>query len=93
MFERREFVVLYRKIIMIFISVFMVTYGTSIQSLAVLGVSFISFMLQVNGVPFQQADLNNMEKRGLISATITLYCGIYYITSKFMFKDSLINPF
>jgi len=77
-----EFVVLYRKIIMIFISVFMVTYGTTIQSLAVLGVAFVSFMLQLRGVPFQQNDLNTMEKRGLISATITLYCGIYYITKE-----------
>jgi len=62
----------------------MVTYGTSIQALSVLGVSFISFILQIRGKPFQEDDLNSMEKKGLVSATITIYCGIYYITSKIM---------
>lgn len=83
----REFIILYRKVIMIFISVFMVTYGTQIQALAVLGVSFLSYILHMKGKPFQEDDLNSMEKKALINATITLYCGIYYITGKVLMVD------
>lgn len=60
----------------------MVTYGVQIQALAVLGISFLSYVLHLRGKPFQEDDLNIMEKKALINATITLYCGVYYITGK-----------
>ena len=78
----REFVILYRKVAMVMISVFGVTYGVKVQSLMVLAVSFMSYMMQIYGKPFQDDSLNDMEKRALVNSTITLYCGLYFISSK-----------
>jgi hypothetical protein len=78
----REFVILYRKIAMVFISVFLVTFGVAIQALCVFGVCFLSLLLQVYGTPFMDPALNDMEKRALANATITLYAGFYFIASK-----------
>lgn len=71
---------MYRKIAMIIISVYMVTLGVKFQALCVLGVCFLSYVLQVYGHPFEDQNLNNIEKRALINATITLYIGIFYVT-------------
>lgn len=58
----------------------MVTVGIKIQALCVLGVCFLSYLLQIYGVPFEDQSLNDMERRALINATVTLYFGIYYVT-------------
>lgn len=71
---------MYRKIAMIVISVYMVTLGVKFQALCVLGVCFISFVLHIYGLPFEDQNLNNMERRALVIATITLYIGIFYVT-------------
>jgi hypothetical protein len=46
----------------------------------VLGVGFISYVLQIDNLPFLEDDLNSLETKSLISATFTLYCGIYYLS-------------
>lgn len=75
---------------MVFISIFLVTFGTKIQvffissfwskALAVLGVCFLSYVMQIFGEPFTTDDLNNMEKRSMLYATVTLYAGIYFVS-------------
>ena len=74
-----EIVILYRKIIMVFISVFLVTYSLSTQALAVLAVSFLSYILQIKSNPFIDNDLNEAEKKALINSSFTIYAGLYYI--------------
>jgi hypothetical protein len=74
-----EFIILYRKIIMIFISVFMASYNVDVQAICVLGVGFISYNLHISSNPFLEDDLNDLEKRSLMSATFTIYCGCYYL--------------
>lgn len=75
-----ELVILYRKLAMIFISVFMSTFSVYVQAVCVLGVGFISYLAQVNNHPFIEEDLNNIETKSLISATFTLYCGLFYLS-------------
>lgn len=75
-----EFVILYRKIIMIFISVFLVTYSLATQALAVLAVSFGSYIIHIKSQPFIDNDLNEAEKRSLVVSSFTIYCGLYYIS-------------
>ena len=65
---------------MIFISVFMVTIKLEIQAVCVLGVSFLSYLIHIDSRPFIDTDLNQAEKNALISATFTLYAGLYYLS-------------
>ena len=65
---------------MIFISVFMVTIKLEIQAVCELGVSFLSYVVHIDGRPFIDSDLNQAEKNALISATFTLYAGLYYLS-------------
>lgn len=84
---------MYRKVAMVFISVFMVTVNIKIQALCVLGVCFISYLLHVYGAPFEEQLLNDMERRALINATVTLYCGVYYVTGIDLFIMISYNGF
>ena len=87
-----EFVILYRKITMIFILVFLVAYPleiqvkklkfyiiTSYKALAIIAVSFLSYLIHIQSNPFIDEDLNLAEKRSLINSSITIYAGLYYI--------------
>ncbi len=65
---------------MVFISVFLVTFGVEVQSLAVIGVTFTSFVFHYFSNPFEEKSMNAMELRALVSATLTLYGGLYFIT-------------
>lgn len=75
-----EFIILYRKIAMVFISIFLVTFGTHIQALFVLLVAFLCYILQSYSEPFMHDELNQMEKKALLSASLTLYAGLYFLT-------------
>jgi len=75
-----EFVILYRKIVMVFISVFLVTFSLETQALAILAVSFISYLIQIKSQPFLDPELNEAEKRALINSSFTIYAGLYYIS-------------
>jgi len=66
--------------LMVFISVFLISFGVELQALCVLGVSFSAYLLQVYGNPFEEDDLNKMEMYATINATITLYGGVYFIS-------------
>ena len=65
---------------MIFISVFMVTMPVAVQALAILAVAFISYVIHNDYGPFIDEEMNRLEKYALITATITLYGGLYYIS-------------
>ena len=76
-----EFIILYRKILMICISVFMTNSSTLVQALTVILVLFIALYLQFTQKPYNCKELNNMELEAIITATITIYCGIYYLSN------------
>lgn len=67
---------------MAFIAVFFEDYGLFIQALCVLGVSFMSMVIQYNNHPFEDPELNRMEYVSLLSSTGTLYTGLYFLSGK-----------
>lgn len=77
-----EIVIMYRKILMIGISVFMNRIGLIFQALVLL-ILMVSF-LQLNNTlrPFATRDLNDIEDLSMIAGIVTIYCGILFITSK-----------
>jgi hypothetical protein len=76
-----EFVILYRKVLIISISVFFTTISVNIQALAALLVLILSLYIQMRTQPFTQAILNTMEARGILSGSVTIYCGLFYLTN------------
>ena len=75
-----EFVVLYRKIAVICLAVFFSTISVQIQALTCLLVLIVSLYSQVQLKPFISKQLNQLENSAVFTATITIYCGIYYLT-------------
>ena len=72
---------MYRKIIIIAISVFMSSSNTSVQALTVVVVLFAALYIQYINKPYNHSELNHMETEALFTATITIYCGLFYLTS------------
>ena len=77
-----EFMILYRKIIIISISVFMTQVGYSVQALTVVIVLLVSLYLQYELKPYNKNHLNHMETEAVLTATITIYCGMYYLSNE-----------
>ena len=74
-----EFIIMYRKILIIAILVFFNTVGITIQALNVTLVLFTSLYLQYEFKPYNRYQLNKMEIEAILTATITIYCGLYYL--------------
>uniref|UniRef100_A0A7S3JBG8 Uncharacterized protein n=1 Tax=Euplotes harpa TaxID=151035 RepID=A0A7S3JBG8_9SPIT len=77
-----EIALMYRKVLMIFISVFMNRIGLIVQALVTLIVLVV--FIQVNNLkrPFADRALNEIENLSLLTATITIYCGIFFLSAK-----------
>ena len=52
----------------------------SVQGLTIVFILFGFLMLQYKIKPYNSSELNHMEIEGLSTATLTLYCGVYYMT-------------
>jgi hypothetical protein len=72
---------MYRKIAIICIIVFMAQVSTQVQALTVTLMLFFSIFLQYRTSPYNSSELNVMELEALITATLTIYCGLYYATN------------
>lgn len=77
-----EFVIMYRKIILIAISVFLSQISVLVQALTVMLVLLAFFFIQYIYRPYNTAHLNHMETEALFTATITIYCGLYYLSEQ-----------
>ena len=75
-----EFTILYRKILIICCSVFLNSVSTEIQALCVLIILLVSLQIQNKIRPFISPELNVMESRSIFVATISIYCGLFYLT-------------
>ena len=75
-----EFVIIYRKISIVFLSVFLSTVGTTVQALAAFLVLVISFYLQSTYNPFTVGKLNRLELMSILTAATTIYCGLLFLT-------------
>jgi hypothetical protein len=75
-----EFVILYRKIIIICLTVFLNTVSIPVQGLFILLILILSWQLQYYTEPFDKVKLNSMELRSIFVAAVTIYCGMFYLT-------------
>ena len=71
---------MYRKILIIFISVFLGAYGVITQALVVFVLLILFLMINIKIKPFSLVVLNEMESISLITSMITIYCGLFYIS-------------
>ncbi|CAG9326023.1 unnamed protein product [Blepharisma stoltei] len=75
-----EFLILYRKILIVCCSVFLQNISTDIQALTVMVLLLLCLIMQAQNKPYDGRALNRMEIRSILVATITIYCGLYYLT-------------
>ena len=76
-----EFVIMYRKLLIITIAVFLANISTSVQALTAMSVLLAAFGLQQKHQPFALEEMNGLELRAILVASVTIYCGLYYMTS------------
>jgi len=75
-----EFVILYRKIGVVSISVFLSTVSVTVQALSMLAVVLICFFLQLFIKPFNATSFNSLELKALLASFLTIYAGLYFDT-------------
>ncbi|OMJ68621.1 hypothetical protein SteCoe_33871 [Stentor coeruleus] len=77
-----EFLIMYRKILIICIFVFMNEVAQSIQALTLIIVLITALYMQYEFKPYNKHQLNHMETEAILAATVTIYCGMYYLTQE-----------
>ena len=75
-----ESVNMYRKITIIFISVFLKIAGIITQALVVFLVLILFLILNLKLLPFTFKSLNDMEIMSLITAMLTIYWGLFFLS-------------
>lgn len=75
-----EFVILYRKIIVVCTSVFLTTVSIVMQALSMLAVVLVCIFLQQYVKPFFGNDFNTLELKALLASLLTIYAGLYFQT-------------
>lgn len=75
-----ESVNMYRKISIIFISVFLRVAGVITQALVVFIVLILFLILNIKLLPFTFKALNDMEMLSIITSMLTIYCGLFYLS-------------
>jgi len=75
-----EVVIMYRKIALIFISVFLSSISITVQALVV--ILFIILCLALNAIvqPFANHVLNSLETMSLLASEVSVYCGLYFLS-------------
>lgn len=74
-----EFVILYRKMLLIIIAVFL-TSSISLQALVALLTLVFALILHTMHYPYLTPVLNNLELRGILVGGLTIYCGMFFLT-------------
>lgn len=75
-----EFIILYKKMIIIFLKDYLGNISQSIQALTAISVLLLSLYLQSHHNPYNDNDLNEIELRSKLVAVITIYCGLFYLS-------------
>jgi hypothetical protein len=75
-----EFVIMFRKIIIICIVVFIGNQSIPIQALTLVFLLLNFLVLQYLTRPYANTELNQMEFRSVLVASVTIFCGLYYLT-------------
>ena len=75
-----ESVNMYRKITIIFISVFLRVAGVITQALVVFLILILFLILNIKLLPFTFQSLNDMEMLSILTLMLTIYCGLFYLS-------------
>lgn len=76
-----EFVILYRKIVIVCTSVFLTTVSIEVQALSMLAVMLACLFLQLYVRPFIGSSFNSLELKSLLASLLTIYAGLYFQTN------------
>jgi hypothetical protein len=77
-----EIVIMYRKILCIFVAVFLNRVGIIVQALILLILLVIFLQANASARPFAFRQLNDIEALSLSTQIVTIYCGIFFISAK-----------
>jgi hypothetical protein len=75
-----EFVIMFRKILIICIMVFIGNQSIPVQALTLVLLLLNFLVLQYLKRPYASNELNQMEFRSVLVAAVTIYCGLYYLS-------------
>ena len=82
-----EIVILYRKMAIVFISVFLVSLEVTTQALVAFVVMMFAYIAHYKKRPFEPAELDDAEYRSIVCEAITLYCGMYFLSDDVKSSD------
>ena len=85
---------MYRKISIIFVSVFLKVSGVITQALVIFLVLILFLILNIKLMPYTFKSLNDMEMMSIITSMLTIYCGLFYISDNpevYNSSDSLVQ--
>jgi len=75
-----EFVILYRKIAIVSVSVFLAPMSVRVESLTILAILLAAVYLQLRYQPYNEETLNKLEIKSILVSAVTIYAGLYYDT-------------
>ncbi|CDW75586.1 UNKNOWN [Stylonychia lemnae] len=75
-----EIVIMYRKMILILVSVFVRSFGVLAQALFVFFLLICFLIITMRNKPYSTLELNNLEIVSIVTSMISIYCGMFFIT-------------
>ena len=82
---------MYRKVALIFVSVFLQALGTRVQAFSVFLLIVFFVVLTSKRQPYRSRQLNDLEQVSLITSGITIYSGFFFLSSLDA-SSSLFDP-
>ena len=82
---------MFRKVAMIFISVLLSSLGRIVQALAVILLLITFLFFTIRKKPYQTRRLNELEIVSLLTSSITIYCGVFFLSHRDM-NESTFTP-
>ena len=73
-----ELWVMIRKVMVIFVSVFLSQIGVASQSLGATAITFFALYMHLRAMPYEDEELDKLEQFSLLTSVFTLYCGLFF---------------
>ncbi|TNV71314.1 hypothetical protein FGO68_gene17028 [Halteria grandinella] len=86
-----EIYIMYRKVVVVGVQVFLVTFGLKVQAYAVLLLLMIFLQINLKFRPYSFHALTQLETASLTVCLITTYCGLFYLTASDRSNQSFFN--
>ena len=86
-----EIYIMYRKVLVVGIQVFLVTFGLKVQAYVILLLILIALQINLKYRPFALHSLNQLENASLAACLLTTYCGLFYLTASDKSIQGLFN--